>query len=134
MRTAFLIVSLLMLNSCTNRNNFKYVENIKEQVIGAKNVYHTKEEIITATNDTLAYIKAYSKYRISQALTDKILIGESNVRKEIISFQLFNSDGENITDINFKTKEFEQKKADSLVIVMTTSYDTNTGESSTDKE
>ena len=122
MKTSLIILSLIILTSCTDKKNFKYVENVKERVIGNKSVYHTTENQIRAANDTLAYIQAYSKFKISQRIMHELLAGGSAVPKEIISFQLFNSEGENITDIAFNSKAAEQKKADSLAAAMDLSY------------
>ena len=122
MKTTLLLLSLITITSCTNKDNFKYVENIKEKVSGSKSVYHTTESRITAANDTLAYIEAYRKFKLSQRITEELLAGRSTIPREIISFQLFNSKGKNISDISFKTKDFEQKKADSTAAALELSY------------
>lgn len=122
MKTFFLVVFIILLTSCTNNNKFKYVENIKERTIGSKSFYHTTEEEITAANDTIAYIVAYNKYKISKSLTEGLNTKGSAATQEIISFQLFNSEGKNITDIAFKTKEQEQRKADDHVKEIKSSY------------
>lgn len=132
MKVTLLILTIITLTSCTNKNNFKYVENIKERVIGNKSIYHTTESWITAANDTLAYIKAYSKFKISQRLMEELLAGGSTIPREIISFQLFNSEGENISNISFKTKNFEQKKADSTAAALEMSYQISTEGNLTD--
>ncbi|MEG0851085.1 MAG: hypothetical protein RSF34_12535 [Flavobacterium sp.] len=111
-----LLGSLLLFYSCTNKDSFKYVENIKEKSIGNKNLYHTIEGKLTAENDTLAYIRAYSKFKISQRLMYERNVGGSASPKELISFQIFNDQGKEITHITFKTKEYEQKKADSAAL------------------
>lgn len=127
MKAILIILNFIIFTACTNKSKFKYVENVKERVNGSKSLYQTTEHDITAANDTLAYIEAYNKFKISQRITHELLVGGSNIPKEIISFQLFNSEGKNITDVTFNTKAAEQKKADSIVATIDLSYKISTG-------
>lgn len=122
MKKAVLIPFLIAFVSCDNKQNYQYIENIKEMGSHNKVVVNKKEYNIRAKNDTLAYIEAYAKFKVSQKIMHELKVGGSMDPKEVISFQLFNSEGKNITAINFNTKEAQQRKADEYAAELDLSY------------
>lgn len=96
---------LLLLAACNKR--YTYVEIIREQQIFGGTRVATKEEVkIRARNDTAAYIEAYEKFCISQAvyIGMKERYGMPELQDVPLGFRLYNSKGKDISEINFTTK------------------------------
>lgn len=104
-RIIIVFASILCITACNKR--YTYVEVVrKQQMFGGTRVT-TKEEVkIRARNDTAAYIEAYEKFCISQAvyIGMKERYGMPELQDVPLGFRLYNSKGKDISEINFTTK------------------------------
>lgn len=127
MKKLLLIPLMLFLLSCSKEQSYKYVEHIKDTNVGGKLADKTVEEEIKAKNDTLAFIKAYSKFKISQRLKEHSKSADLPYQQEAVSFQLINEKGKDITDIDFKTKKLEIADADEYALNIVNPYERKEG-------
>lgn len=110
-RWIVLFAAILCVSACKKR--YTYVEVIREQQIFGGTRVTTKEEVkIRARNDTAAYIEAYEKFCISQAvyIGMKERYGMPELQDVPLGFRLYNSKGKDISEINFTTK-LEQEQS-----------------------
>lgn len=116
MKKILLIVAIAasLLSGCQKK--YQYVEEVIEHSILGGIKESTKDpENIKATNDTLAYINAYRKYCISQSVYQKMVNEGYGEYLDIpIGFELYNSAGEDISNIYFTTKNKREKEIESL--------------------
>lgn len=112
-----LILVLLVLTSCNQQKEYKYVEQVREKDVFGKTSYKDKEAVlIYALSDTLAYIAAYDKFVLSQAAEERArqkLIKEGlnyNDFSTITGFKLLNPEGKDISNIYFKTKKAHENE------------------------
>lgn len=124
MKKLLLIVAIAasLFSGCQKK--YQYVEEVIEHSILGGIKESTKEpENIKAANDTLAYINAYRKYCISQSVYQRMANEGYGENLDIpIGFKLYNSDGEDITNIYFTTRTKQEEKIASLL----TNIDTST--------
>ena len=101
----FFITALLLLTSCNKR--YTYVEVVrKQQMFGGTKVAIKEEIKIRARSDTAAYLEAYQKFCISQAVYQgmKQRYGMPELLDTPMGFRLYNSKGADITKIEFKSR------------------------------
>ena len=106
MRKLILLISVLLLVSSCNKK-YTYIEVVRQQQMFGGTKVATKEEVkIYARNDTAAYIEAYEKFCISQAvyLGMKEHYGMPELQDIPLGFRLYNSKGKDISEISFTTK------------------------------
>lgn len=124
MKKLLLIVAIAasLFSGCQKK--YQYVEEVIEHSILGGIKESTKEpENIKAANDTIAYINAYRKYCISQSVYQRMANEGYGEYLDIpIGFKLYNSDGEDITNIYFTTRTKQEEKIASLL----TNIDTST--------
>lgn len=106
------ITALLILNSCSNNKNYKYVEIAEEERIsGGKNIVEKKEETIRAASDSAAYLLAYQNFTIAQKVNSDMVEAYGSVSSTPLRFRLFNSEGDEITNqVSFIDKELLENK------------------------
>ncbi len=124
MKKLLLIVAIAasLFSGCQKK--YQYVEEVIEHSVLGGIKESTKEpENIKAANDTIAYINAYRKYCISQSVYQRMANEGYGEYLDIpIGFKLYNSDGEDITNIYFTTRTKQEEKIASLL----TNIDTST--------
>lgn len=106
MKRLFLPLVLLLITTACNKR-YTYVEVIRQQQFFGGTQITTKEEVkIRARNDTAAYLEAYEKFCISQAvyIGMKERYGMPELQDVPLGFRLYNSNGIDISKINFTTK------------------------------
>ena len=117
-----LIASTIILSACNMqiKRNYKYVERVREQsVLGGSSIKDKEEKIISASSDSAAYLEAYKKYCISQKVyNDMRKEGMGQYLDIPIGFKLYNSDGEDITDIYFNSRLTEEEAIESSILAM----------------
>lgn len=104
-RLFFPLMLLLVTTACNKR--YTYVEVIRQQQFFGRTQVTTKEEVkIRARNDTMAYLEAYEKFCISQAvyIGMKERYGMPELQDVPLGFKLYNSKGKDISKNNFATK------------------------------
>lgn len=93
----YLILLLVTLISCSKDSNYVYKES------GIRNGLTINEdvEIIVATNDTIAYLKGFEKFYISEYVYEYSKDKFSSSITRPLSFEILNSDSLDIV-INFQ--------------------------------
>lgn len=117
-----LIAATIILSACNmqSKRNYKYIEKVREQsVLGGSSIKDKEEKIISAPSDSAAYLEAYKKYCISLKIyNDMRKEGMGQYLDIPIGFELYNSDGENITDIFFESRLTEEEAIESSILAM----------------
>lgn len=70
-RLVYLIVVVAIISGCSKTRKYKYVETVKEKDL-LSDYYHESSkdtDIITASNDSIAYLRAYKKFCISKKVS-----------------------------------------------------------------
>lgn len=110
MKKLVLFISLsFVLFSCDKK--YTYIEVVNEKSL-LGNSYNKKErepEIIKAKNDTLAFIEAYSNFCISLKVCEDMKQRGSTMHSQPVAFKIINSDGIDITNIDFISKQSHVK-------------------------
>ena len=109
-----IVVILGILTSCQNK--YKYVEIVdKESILnGTKEIKEEEEKEIKASNDSTAYLEAFTNFCISKKVNNdmKEAMGVGSIKP--IKFKLLNGKNEDITNsiffANKKKREDEIKK------------------------
>lgn len=123
MKKVILLVSATIILSACNmqvKQNYKYVERVREQsVLGGSSIKEKEEKTISASSDSAAYLEAYKEYCISLKIyNDMRKEGMGQYLDIPIGFKLYNSDGEDITDIYFNSKLTEEEAIESSILAM----------------
>lgn len=117
-----LIATTIILSACNmqTKRNYKYVERVREQsVLGGSSIKDKEEKTISANSDSAAYLEAYKKYCISQKVyNDMRKEGMGEYLDIPVGFKLYNSDGEDITNIIFESKLSEEEAIESSILAM----------------
>jgi len=104
-----IVLSLLLVFLYSCKNNYEYVE-FERIVFDNSNDLNKKEAVkIKAKNDTMAYIEAFEKFCISQK-TYEITNEDGTAYSKPVKFHIYDEKGNDISDVNFKTKELEEDK------------------------
>ena len=113
MKKLLLLICVLMLLTACNKK-YRYVEIVREQsVLGGSSEIEKDEATISASSDSTAYIEAFSKFCISQKVYSDMRKKDMADNLDIpIGFKLYNSEGVDISDIDFATKK---QKEDEIV-------------------
>lgn len=114
-KTLYLLILVILLVSCNSEKKYKYIETVQETgILGSTDVTDNEPEIIKATNDSSAYVEAYSKFCISQKVAQDMTKALGSSAGIPLSFKLLNEQGENIANsvyfINKDSIEREIKK------------------------
>lgn len=91
-----LILSVLcaILCSCNKNKQYKYIETIRQKaILGGFEEKNKDAEIITALNDSLAYIEAWNKFFISKKVSKDMLKEDMQFAQIPISFKVLDKDG-----------------------------------------
>lgn len=123
MKKLLLLLLIGFLLSCESDKTYKYIEHLKETNVDGKLIDKIEEEEIIAKNDTLAYIRAYSKFKISQRSAEYSMTSKSSYPNEVLSFELYDEKGNDITNIDFVTRELEKNETDEYVLKMHNPYE-----------
>lgn len=132
MKQWFLLVCVLVFLTACN-NNYRYVEILRERsLLGGSSIIE-KEEMISASSDSSAYIEAFTKYCISQKVY-------SDMREKVkadyldvpIGFKLYNPEGVDISNLSFEMKsQIEEKLVASILamdnVVLSSKGESNSG-------
>lgn len=123
----------ILFSGCQKK--YQYVEEVIEHSILGGIKESTKDpKSITARNDTLAYIDAYTKYCISQSVYQKMVNdGYGNYLDIPIGFKLYNDKGEDISNIYFTTKLEREQDIESLFLKVGDVMDNTLANNSTPK-
>ena len=118
-KVLFLLTIIVLLSSCDKQ--YKYIEIVNEpSIIGSG--YSKKEKdakTISAKNDTLAYLKAFHSFCISQKVyEDMKKDGRSTYLSIPLDFKLLNSNGENIVNTFFATRADSERKITDRIFSM----------------
>lgn len=121
-KVMLLIAATIVLSACNMqvKKNYKYVERVREQsVLGGSSIKEKEEKTISASSDSAAYLEAYKKYCISlKVYNDMRKEGMGQYIDIPIGFKLYNSDGEDITDIYFNSRLTEEEAIESSILAM----------------
>lgn len=112
-----MVTATIILSACNMqvKKNYKYVES----VLGGSSIKEKEEKTISAFSDSAAYLEAYEKYCISlKVYNDMRKEGMGQYLDIPIGFKLYNSDGEDITDIYFNSKLTEEEAIESSILAM----------------
>lgn len=107
----FLLTVLTLFAAC--KKKYKYVEFIQVQDNYSGQSIREREDFISESSDSAAYMQAFAKFCFDQSgyihlLKDGTM--DMNHKEYPISFKLYNPDGEDITDIDFPSKkEMEER-------------------------
>ncbi|MBQ7462484.1 MAG: hypothetical protein IJS63_09605 [Bacteroidaceae bacterium] len=123
MKKLMLLIAATFIFSACNmkiKRNYKYVERVREQrVLGGSSIKDKEEKVISASSDSAAYLEAYKKYCISlKVYNDMRKEGMGQYLDIPIGFKLYNSDGEDITDIYFESKLAEEDAIESSILAI----------------
>ncbi|MBQ6062686.1 MAG: hypothetical protein IJK87_03510 [Prevotella sp.] len=121
---------LILLTACEKK--YKYVEIVREQsVLGGSSIKEKDEQILSAPSDSAAYLNAFSKFSISQKVySDMRKKGMSEYLDIPIGFRLYNSEGVDISDIDFFTKAQQEEE----IVAKYMSMDNVVGSSKSDSK
>lgn len=105
----------ILVSGCQKR--YQYVEEVIEHsYLGGLKETTKEPKTITARNDTMAYIDAYRKFCISQYVYEKMIHDGLGQYLDIpLGFKLYNSDGEDISNIYFQSKDKQEQRIASLL-------------------
>lgn len=105
-----LICALMSLTACNKK--YRYVEVVREQsFLGGSSITEKEEKTITASSDSAAYIEAFRNFCISQKVySDMCKKGMADYLDVPIGFKLYNSEGLDISDIVFATKNQQEEE------------------------
>ena len=121
-KVILLVTSTIIFSACNMqvKKNYKYVESVREQsVLGGSSIKEKEKKTISASSDSAAYLEAYKKYCISlKVYNDMRKEGMGQYLDIPIGFKLYNSDGEDITDIYFNSKLTEEEAIESSILAM----------------
>ena len=107
MKYFVLVLLSIVFFSCNNIRNkkYSYTEKVEEVgLFGGTSVVQKESEEILALSDSVAYIEAFQKFVISQKVYSDMKEAGAKYVARPISFSLYNSKGEDITDIYFESK------------------------------
>ncbi|WP_326984110.1 hypothetical protein VUJ46_06070 [Chryseobacterium sp. MYb264] len=110
----YYLLTTSVLISC--KKTYKYVEkNEKEAISGGIEIVEEEKEI-KAENDTIAYIEAFKKFIVSEKVSNQMR--KSNIRFTSIplSFKVYDENGNDITNISFKSREKREIELTNLVL------------------
>jgi|SRR5690554_1252197 len=122
MKKLLLLLLIAFFFSCESEKNYTYIVTYNDLTYAEGAGEKTRNEEIIAKNDTLAYIRAYSRFKITQRRNEYNNETGWPYPEETISFQLLNEKGEDISNIEFKTKKAEQSKSDEYALNLKSSY------------
>lgn len=123
MKKLLLLFFIGLFFSCgDSEKSYTYIETYNDLTYAEGAGEKKRDEEILAKNDTLAYILAYSKFKISEKRNKQKIEAEWPYPEESISFQLLNEKGEDISNIEFKTKAKEQQKTAEYVADIENDY------------
>jgi len=115
------LLFVLLITSCSQE--YSYVEVVLEK--GILSGVETKEkdpEIISATNDTLAYLEAYKKFCISVKVNKDMEERSGNTFTTPLEFKLLDKDGNNIVEsVSFITKEDKEAEIEKKIFSLPSS-------------
>lgn len=117
----FIILSViaLLLLSCENQSHnasshkkkYQYVEQVRKKTGNNKfEIVEKEPKIITETSDTSAYAAAFMWFCFDYKTFQDLLAEGVNSAVEPTGFKLYNSDGEDISNIEFATKTETEKE------------------------
>lgn len=101
----FAIMIIIGMSGC-NKQGYKVEYYDKNG-----NVIKTKE--LKDYNDTSAYITAYQKFRADLKIENEMQ-NEYGEEKRTVSFKIFKEDGTDITNVEFSTKEKQEKEINEM--------------------
>jgi hypothetical protein len=109
----YLFAILLILSSC--KKSYKYVEVVEEKGLlgGASQIKEKSPKIISAENDSIAYLEAYEDFCISLKVNKDMQESMENTYSTPIRFKLLNYNNEDIAplvSITDKTKREDDIK------------------------
>lgn len=109
---------LIILCSCSNKHDYKFILTVEEVTFNGE-VITTDEEpkYISAENDSIAYMDAFSKFMLSKKVHLDMKSAFENTFTTPVDFKLLNSNGENIaTKTTFKDKsKLEQEMKEQIL-------------------
>lgn len=115
------LLFVLLITSCSQE--YSYVEVVLEK--GILSGVETKEkdpEIISATNDTIAYLEAYKKFCISVKVNKDMEERYGNTFTTPLEFKLLDKDGNNIVEsVSFITKEDKEAEIEKKIFSLPSS-------------
>lgn len=105
-------ITLLILTSCNNYKNYKYIEIAEEEGLsGRKSIVEKSEKTIRAVSDSAAYIAAFRDFMITKKIREDMFEAYGSTTSTPLRFKLFNSEGIDITNqVSFIDKEFLENK------------------------
>lgn len=105
-RICFLLIVLVLFSSCDKK--YKYVEIIQIQDEKGNISVRESENVISATSDTSAYLSAFWRFCVDQkTCADMVKDGTMDMKQKYspVAFKLYNPSGEDISDIEFYSKQ-----------------------------
>ncbi len=103
------ILILGLLSSCNK--TYKYVETVQEEsILGGIETKESAEKIISAPNDSAAYLEAYKKFCISSKINKDMEQSLGNTFSTPLSFKLFNEKDEDITNSTLFVSRTKREK------------------------
>lgn len=96
-RLIYLIVIVAIISGCSKTRKYKYVETVKEKDL-LSDYYHESSkdtDIITASNDSIAYLRAYKKFCISKKVS-KDMFAEGIGYAIPLKFVLYDENGRDV--------------------------------------
>ena len=102
MNKFLLVVLVVVLASCQQLKEYEYTEiGTRESIFGGTERIENNVEIIRAENDSVAYLKAYRKFTMSEKLSKDMVEVYGDSEFQPTDFRLVDIEGHNIALINF---------------------------------
>lgn len=103
------ILILGLLSSCNK--TYKYIETVQEEsILGGSETKESTEKIISAPNDSTAYLEAYKKFCISSKINNDMKKSLGNTFSTPLSFKLYNDKEEDITNTTLFVSRTSREK------------------------
>lgn len=114
---ALSIMTLTLTTSCSSRK-YQYIEVAKEQeILGDTNITEKDPELITAPNDSTAYIQAFRKFYVSIKVFKDMQETYGMSAYKPIDFKLINDKGIDISKtISFVNKELTEQEISNEIL------------------
>ncbi len=106
---AIFILSFFIL-SCEKK--YKYIQiDTEESVLGGVSTQEKEAKIITAANDSIAYLEAYRNFCIAEKVNKDMLGALGKVYSTPLKFKLYNENGQDVANsVTFPGKENREEE------------------------
>ena len=110
-RPTICLCLLLFLSSCQYiPQYYDYIEIVEEEsVFGGTDLKEEDAEKIKSASDSAAYLEAYRKFMVSQAIYEEMIDNYGHMYKKPIDFKLVNREGVDISKITFFASKEERE-------------------------